>query len=153
MAQTESSMHVEGFFDPATFTITYLLLDVQTRECAIIDSVLDYDPKSGRTSTVTADRLIARIGELKANVRWILETHVHADHLSAAAYLKEKLGGQVAIGARVVQVQQFFGQLFNAGPDFVADGLAFDHLLGDDEIIHVGALQLRAMHTPGHTPA
>ena len=130
MAQTESSMHVEGFFDPATFTITYLLLDVQTRECAIIDSVLDYDPKSGRTSTVTADRLIARIGELKANVRWILETHVHADHLSAAAYLKEKLGGQVAIGARVVQVQQFFGQLFNAGPDFVADGLAFDPRYG-----------------------
>src|SRR6202012_5735652 len=96
---------VEGFFEPGTSTVSYLLLDVLTGACALIDSVLDYDPKSGRTSTKTADALIARVGELGAKVEWLLETHVHADHLSAAPYLKERLGGQIAIGAQVTHVQ------------------------------------------------
>ena len=146
-------MQIEGFFDPATWTISYLLLDTRTMTCAIVDSVLDYDPKSGRTGTDSADRLIARVRELNATVQWILETHVHADHLSAAPYLKEKLGGQVAIGAHITAVQKVFGKLFNAGSDFARDGSQFDRLLADDEVFKIGSLEARTMHTPGHTPA
>ncbi|WP_460844102.1 MBL fold metallo-hydrolase [Noviherbaspirillum agri] len=146
-------MQVEGFFDPATSTVSYLLMDVGTKQCALIDPVLDYDAKSGRTSTVSADRLIARVHELGATVQWILETHVHADHLSAAAYLKQKLGGRIAIGQHVTAVQQVFGRLFNAGKDFPCDGRQFDHLFVDEERFEVGKLSCRAMHTPGHTPA
>ena len=149
----QSPMKVEGFFDPATWTISYLLVDTRTMSGAIIDSVLDYDPKSGRTGTASADRLIARVRELNASVQWILETHVHADHLSAAPYLKEKLGGQVAIGAHITAVQKFFGKLFNAGADFARDGSQFERLLADDETFMIGSLEARAMHTPGHTPA
>src|SRR5690242_17984881 len=100
-----NAMQVEGFFDPKTWTVSYIVLDTETKQCALIDSVLDYDPKSGRTRTDSADRLIARVKELGVTVRWILETHVHADHLSAAPYLKERLGGQVAIGSRITTVQ------------------------------------------------
>ncbi len=150
---SESSMQIEGFFDPATWTISYLLLDTRTMNCAIVDSVLDYDPKSGRTGTTSADRLIARVRELNATLQWILETHVHADHLSAAPYLKEKLGGHVAIGANITAVQKVFGKLFNAGTDFARDGSQFDRLLADNETFRIGSLEVRAMHTPGHTPA
>jgi glyoxylase-like metal-dependent hydrolase (beta-lactamase superfamily II) len=146
-------MQVEGYFEPGTSTVSYLLLDVRTGACALIDSVLDYDPKSGRTSTKTADALIARVRELGAKVEWLLETHVHADHLSAAPYLKERLGGQIAIGAQVTHVQDVFGKLFNAGLNFAHDGSQFDRLLSDGETFTVGALQARAIHTPGHTPA
>ncbi len=149
----QSPMKIEGFFDPATWTISYLLLDTRTMSGAIIDSVLDYDPKSGRTGTASADRLIERVRELNATIQWILETHVHADHLSAAPYLKEQLGGQVAIGAHITAVQKFFGKLFNAGADFARDGSQFDRLLADDETFTIGSLKARAMHTPGHTPA
>ena len=121
--------------------------------CAIIDSVLDYDPKSGRTRTSSADRLIARVRELDASLQWILETHVHADHLSAAPYLKAQLGGGVAIGAQITAVQKVFGKLFNAGDDFASDGSQFDRLLADNESFNIGALEVRALHTPGHTPA
>ena len=146
-------MQIEGFFDPATWTVSYLLLDTCTMNCAIIDSVLDYDPKSGRTRTSSADRLIARVRELDASLQWILETHVHADHLSAAPYLKAQLGGQVAIGAQITAVQKVFGKLFNAGDDFASDGSQFDRLLADNESFNIGALEVRALHTPGHTPA
>lgn len=153
MLNTTSPMRVEGFFEPGTSTISYLLLDVRTGDCALIDSVLDYDPKSGRTSTTTADKLIARVQQLGARVEWLLETHVHADHLSAAPYLKERLGGKIAIGAQVTRVQDVFGKLFNAGMKFAHDGSQFDQLLSDGETFTVGALQARAIHTPGHTPA
>ena len=150
---TASPMIIEGFFDPDTSTISYLLWDADTRDCALIDSVLDFDPKSGRTRTACADALVARVHQLGLNVRWLLETHVHADHLSAAPYLKEKVGGQIAIGAQVIRVQEVFGKLFNAGLDFKRDGKQFDRLLTDGDVLEIGGLKARAMHTPGHTPA
>ncbi|MES2756960.1 MAG: MBL fold metallo-hydrolase [Pseudomonadota bacterium] len=146
-------LQVEGFFDPATSTVSYLVLDRASRRCALVDSVLDYDPKSGRTSTRSADRLIARVAELDAQVEWILETHVHADHLTAAPYLKERVGGKIGIGANITAVQQVFGSLFNAGSDMARDGSQFDHLFANDEQFSIGRLQCRALHTPGHTPA
>jgi glyoxylase-like metal-dependent hydrolase (beta-lactamase superfamily II) len=148
-----SRLKVEGFFDPATWTVSYLVLDRETLQCALVDSVLDYDPKSGRTDTASADRLIARVRDLGAQVQWILETHVHADHLSAAPYLRQALGGRLGIGQQVTAVQQVFGTLFNAGPDFARDGRQFDHLFRDDESFAIGGLRARALHTPGHTPA
>ena len=149
----EHAPHVDAFYDPATSTISYLLLDRASGAAAIIDSVLDYDPKSGRTRTASADRLLERIVELEARVEWILETHVHADHLSAAAYLKGKLGAPVAIGDRIATVQQVFGRLFNAGPGFTADGRPFDRLLADGERLSLGSLEIEAWQTPGHTLA
>lgn len=148
-----SPLQVEGHFDPATWTVSYLVLDTRSRQCALIDSVLDYDPKSGRTSTASAERLAARVRTLGAQVQWILETHVHADHLSAAPWLKRQLGGRVAIGRHITEVQALFGKLFNAGPGFAPDGRAFDHLFDDGERFRIGGLEVRAMHTPGHTPA
>jgi glyoxylase-like metal-dependent hydrolase (beta-lactamase superfamily II) len=148
-----SALHVEGFFDPATSTISYIVLDKGSQQCALVDGVLDYDPRSGRTAHASADRLVARVHELGARVQWILETHVHADHLSAAPYLKQELGGQVGIGRHVTTVQKVFGSLFNEGSGFARDGRQFDHLFDDGEAFGIGALQARAMHTPGHTPA
>lgn len=150
---SSSKMHIESFFDSATFTFSHLLADLSTRQCALIDSVLDYDPKSGRTSTTSADRLVERVKALDLQVQWILETHVHADHLSAAPYLKNQLGGQLVIGAHITTVQNVFGNLFNAGSEFARDGSQFDRLLADGEAFQIGTLQARAMHTPGHTPA
>ncbi|WP_194788630.1 MBL fold metallo-hydrolase [Pseudomonas sp. UFMG81] len=148
-----NNLHVEAFFDKATSTLSYLVMDGETRQCALIDSVLDYDPKSGRTCTASADQLIARVNELGAKVQWILDTHVHADHLSAAAYLKKELGGSIAIGAQITQVQKVFGTLFNAEPGFARDGSQFDVLFEDEEGFRIGNLHARALHTPGHTPA
>lgn len=145
--------YVEGFFDPETHTVSYLVLDETTRQCALIDSVLDYDPKSGRTTTASADKLMTRVIELGAKVEWILETHVHADHLTAAPYLKEKLGGTIGIGSQITAVQEVFGTLFNIGGEMPRDGSQFDHLFVNDESFTVGTLQCRALHTPGHTPA
>ena len=146
-------LQVEGLFDAQTSTLSYLVMDVQSRHCALIDSVLDFDPKSGRTHTESADRLIARVRELGASVQWILETHVHADHVSAAAYLKEQLGARIAIGSHIKTVQNVFGELFNAPGEFARDGSQFDVLLDDGARFNVGSLEARAMHTPGHTPA
>ncbi|WP_341521747.1 MBL fold metallo-hydrolase [Pseudomonas sp. G.S.17] len=146
-------LYIEALFDPHTSTISYLVMDLSSKHCALIDSVLDYDPKSGRTGTESADRLIARVRELQASVQWILETHVHADHLSAAAYLKDQLHGQIAIGSHITQVQKVFGALFNAPGSFARDGSQFDVLLGDGMSFQIGTLEARAMHTPGHTPA
>ena len=146
-------MHIESFFDPATFTFSHIVWDSETHQCALIDSVLDYDPKSGRTQTTSADTLIARVRELGLTVQWLLETHVHADHLSAAPYLQKQLGGQLAIGSHITTVQNVFGKLFNAVSEFARDGSQFDRLLNDGDSLHVGHLHLQAMHTPGHTPA
>ncbi|PPE70734.1 MBL fold metallo-hydrolase [Caldimonas thermodepolymerans] len=128
-------------------------MDRSTRDCALIDSVLDYDPKSGRTSTDSADRLIKRVHELEGRLQWILETHVHADHLSAAPYLQQHLGGKLGIGWNITTVQDVFGKLFNAGPEFARDGSQFDHLFHDEEPFCIGTLEARALYTPGHTPA
>ena len=148
-----SEAQVESFFDPATATLSHLVLDLATGQCAIIDSVLDYQPNSGRTRTDNADRLIARVQALGATVQWILETHIHADHLTAAPYLASRLGGRIGVGRRVTQVQEHFGALFNAGTEFRRDGSQFDHLFDDDETFFIGKLPVQAWHTPGHTPA
>ncbi|MEE4920018.1 MBL fold metallo-hydrolase [Pseudomonas alliivorans] len=147
------TLYVEALFDSQTCTVSYLVMDLPGKQCAIIDSVLDYDPKSGRTYTASADRMIGRVRALQASVQWILETHVHADHMSAAAYLKEHLTGQIAIGRHITQVQETFGALFNAPADFARNGSQFDVLLDDGAAFSIGSLQARALHTPGHTPA
>ncbi|MGN2434240.1 MBL fold metallo-hydrolase [Pseudomonas syringae] len=146
-------LYVEALFDSHTWTISYLVMDLESRQCALIDSVLDYDPKSGQTRTEAADRMIGRVRGLQGSVQWILETHVHADHLSAAPYLKQKLGGQVVIGSHITVVQETFGTLFNAPADFARNGSQFDVLVEDDASFAIGGLQVKAMHTPGHTPA
>lgn len=145
--------HVEAFFDPATFTYSYVVSDPVTQQCAVIDSVLDYDPASGRTSHATAQRLVDYVRAQGLTVQWLLETHVHADHLSAAPYLKQQLGGRLAIGDRITVVQDTFGKLFNAGSEFATDGRQFDHLFHDGDTFQVGNIQAHAIHTPGHTPA
>jgi len=146
-------LQIESFFDEATSTFSYLVLDRSTLQCALIDSVLDYDPKSGRTRTDSAQRLLERVQALGAQVQWILETHVHADHLSASAWLRQHLGGRVAIGQCITAVQGVFGKLFNAEPGFARDGTQFDHLFDDNEVFFIGKLRVQALHTPGHTPA
>ena len=146
------SISIQSFFDPATFTVTYVLADPQSRQAAIIDSVLDYDPKSGRTSHASADKVMAYVREQDFKVAWLLETHAHADHLSAAPYLQAQLGGQTAIGKHICEVQTVFKKVFNA-KDMNTDGADFDHLFEDGELFSVGALEVRALHTPGHTPA
>ncbi|BFN29001.1 MAG: MBL fold metallo-hydrolase [Gammaproteobacteria bacterium HGW-Gammaproteobacteria-9] len=145
--------HVEAFFDPATFTYSYVVSDPVTQQCAVIDSVLDYDPASGRTSHATAQRLVDYVRAQGLTVQWLLETHVHADHLSAAPYLKQQLGGRLAIGDRITVVQDTFGKLFNAGSEFATDGRQFDHLFHDGDTFQVGNIQAHSIHTPGHTPA
>lgn len=144
---------VQGFFDPATWTVSYVVYDKPGSACAIIDSVLDYDPKSGRTSTTSADQLITFVRAHGLQVQWILETHAHADHLSAAAHLRQHLGGQVAIGAGITGVQEVFKGIFNLEPEFRPDGRQFDHLLQDGECFAIGALTAKAISVPGHTPA
>jgi glyoxylase-like metal-dependent hydrolase (beta-lactamase superfamily II) len=148
-----TSPHVEAFFDEATYSISYVVVEPQGSACAIIDSVLDYDPASGRTNTASADEIVEYVRGRGLEVVWILETHVHADHLSAAPYLQEALGGRTAIGSRIQRVQQVFGDLFNAEQAFARDGSQFDHLFEDGERFSIGALECRALHTPGHTPA
>lgn len=145
--------HVEPFFDPATFTYSYVVSDPASRRCAVVDSVLDYDPAAGRTRTTSADRLIAYVREQGLTLEWILETHVHADHLSAAPYIQRQLGGRLAIGEHITVVQRTFGTLFNAESGFATDGSQFDHLLKDGDRFSVGGIQAQALHTPGHTPA
>lgn len=144
---------IQAFFDPATSTYSYVVSDPATAQCAIIDSVLDYDAAAGRTDTASADRLIAYVREQGLHVQWLLETHVHADHLSAAPYLKAALGGQLAIGEQIRVVQNTFGKLFNAGREFAVDGRQFDLLFKDNQVFQIGSLNARVLHTPGHTPA
>ena len=144
---------VQSFFDPATWTVSYVVYEKEGSACAIIDSVLDYDPKSGRTRTSSADKLMAFVQEKNLRVEWILETHAHADHLSAAHYLKNKLGGKIAIGAAITNVQDVFKRIFHLEPEFRPDGHQFDHLLQDGETFAIGALTAEALAVPGHTPA
>lgn len=144
---------VQSFFDEPTNTFSHVIRDPDSRACAIVDSVLDFDYASGRTSTESADAIIDYVGEHNLSVEWILETHVHADHLSAAPYLHEHLGGQTGIGAHITEVQEIFGKAFNAGSDFARDGSQFDRLFRDGDHFTIGGLQGRVMHTPGHTPA
>lgn len=144
---------VKAFFDEPTFTVSYVVHDPETRHAGIIDSVLDYDPASGRTSFKSADAIIAYVQEQKLTVEWLLETHAHADHLSAAPYLQGKLGGKLAIGAEIITVQNIFGKLFNAGTEFARDGSDFDHLFKDGDSFQIGNLKAMALHVPGHTPA
>ncbi|HXH02110.1 MAG TPA: MBL fold metallo-hydrolase [Candidatus Competibacteraceae bacterium] len=144
---------VEAFYDPITGTLSYGVREPDGRHCAIIDPVLDYDARSGRTSSRNADRLVDYVRQHGLTVEWILETHVHADHLSAAAYLQEKLGGRIGIGEHVGRVQSIFKNIFHAEPDFATDGRQFDRLFGDGDTFAIGALQAQVLHTPGHTPA
>ena len=143
---------IQSFFDPDTATVTHIVSDPVTRRAAIIDSVLDYDPKSGRTSHASADKVIEHVRQAGLTVAWLLETHAHADHLSAAPYLKAQLGGQMGIGRHICDVQAVFKKLFNA-PDMNTEGAEFDHLFEDGEVFQIGAIDVRVMHTPGHTPA
>ncbi len=154
-AQSDPALRpvVQGFFDEPTFTITYVVHDPASREAAIIDSVLDYDPDAGRTSYASADRVVEYIAQQGLTVTWLIETHVHADHLSAAPYLKQRLGGKLAIGAQIATVQDVFGNLFNAGISFARDGSQFDHLFVDGERFSLGAIEGMVLHVPGHTPA
>ena len=147
------SPNVKAFYDSATFTVSYVVSDPKTRSAAIIDSVLDYDPHAGRTSTTSADALVTWVKEQGLTIDWILETHVHADHVTAAPYLKEKLGGRIAIGQHVKTVQTTFKSIFNTEAEFATDGRQFDHLFTDDEEFRIGTIQAKAIHTPGHTPA
>ena len=144
---------IEALFDPGTSSLTYIVADRATRRAAIIDPVLDYDPKSGRTGTASADKAIERVAQQVLTVDWLLETHVHADHLSAAPYLKQRLGGSIAIGRHVTTVQRTFRSVFNAEAGFATDGSQFDRLLDDGDTVAIGTLEARVMHTPGHTPA
>jgi glyoxylase-like metal-dependent hydrolase (beta-lactamase superfamily II) len=144
---------IADFFDPATFTVTYVVHDPATREAAIIDSVLDFDPNSGRTDTASADAVIQYVTSHNLKVKWLLETHAHADHFSAAPYLQEKLGGKIAIGEHIATVQKVFGKLFNAGAAFASDGSQFDVLFADGDTFTIGSLPVTVMHVPGHTPA
>jgi len=149
----QASPAITAFFDEATFTVTYIVADPATKECAVIDSVLDYDANMGRTRTESADKVIEHIKEHGLNLVWLLETHVHADHLSGAPYLQEQLGGKIAIGDQITQVQDIFGNLFNAEDGFARNGSQFDHLLKANEELAIGSMNMKALHTPGHTPA
>jgi glyoxylase-like metal-dependent hydrolase (beta-lactamase superfamily II) len=145
--------HVTSFFDEPTNTVSYIVRDPSSRAAAIIDSVLDFDAASGRTSTASADVLISHVKAEQLTVEWILETHVHADHLSAAPFLRDRLGGRLGIGAEIVTVQNTFGKIFNAGTEFQRDGSQFDRLFADGDTFRIGGLDAKCLHTPGHTPA
>ncbi|MBB3764911.1 MBL fold metallo-hydrolase [Sphingomicrobium lutaoense] len=144
---------IAGFFDEATNTVTYVVHDPKSRKAAVIDSVLDYEAASGRTSNGSADRVIEYVHSNDLEVVWHIETHAHADHISAAPYLQERLGGKLAIGRDIIKVQDVFGKLFNAGTEFERDGSQFDKLFVDGETFRIGELEGIALHVPGHTPA
>jgi len=144
---------VKAFFDEPSNTFSYVVSDPGTRRAAVIDSVLDYDAASGRTRHDSADAIVAWVREHDLSVDWVIDTHVHADHLSAAPYIQQQLGGKLGIGAHIRTVQETFGKLFNAGTEFARDGSQFDHLFVDGEAYRVGEIEAVAIHTPGHTPA
>jgi glyoxylase-like metal-dependent hydrolase (beta-lactamase superfamily II) len=144
---------VTAFFHPDTHTVSYVVQEPEGDACAVIDPVLDFDHAAGRTGYASANAIIAFVRQRGLRVEWLIETHVHADHLSAATYLKQALGGSIAIGARITEVQATFGEVFNEGSRFQRDGSQFDHLFLDGERYRIGALEALALHTPGHTPA
>lgn len=144
---------VKAFFDSETFTVSYVVQEPEGTACAIVDSVLDFDHASGRTNTESADRIVDYVLGLGLRVEWILESHVHADHLSAAPYLQQKLGGKIGIGANIVVIQNTFGKIFNEGTEFQRDGSQFDALFSEGDSFHIGQMRGDVLHTPGHTPA
>ncbi|MDG0990406.1 MAG: MBL fold metallo-hydrolase [Yoonia sp.] len=144
---------VDAFFDEATNTVSYIVREPEGQSCAIIDSVLDYDQAAGRTDTSSADAIIAFVKVNDLKVAWILESHVHADHLSAAPYLQDQLGGKIGIGTQITVVQDTFGKVFNEGTAFQRDGSQFDALFEDGDSLNIGQMRVDVMHTPGHTPA
>lgn len=146
-------LDVTAFFDNDTNNVSYVAADLQTGDCAVIDSLLDYDIASGRTHTASADKLIAYVREKSLTVEWIIDTHVHADHVTGAHYIKSQLGGKTAIGSHITEVQKVFGEIFNESQTFHTDGSQFDHLFEDNETYQLGTLTGRATHTPGHTSA
>ena len=148
-----ASTSMQGFHDAETGTVSYVVHERESRRAAVIDPVLDFDPKSGHTSTRSADRLLAHVAAEKLRVDWILETHAHADHLSAAPYVRSRVGGRIGIGEHIREVQATFAAMFNLGPSFAADGSQFDHLFHDGETFRLGDVEARAMFVPGHTPA
>lgn len=148
-----SRPNVTAFFDPDTFTVSYVVADPESQQCAIIDSVLDYNPNAGRTQYTSAQAIVDFVKQNGLTVEWLIETHVHADHLSAAPWLQQQLGGKLAIGEHIRTVQDTFGKVFNAGSEFARDGSQFDHLFKDGERYTIGNLACQAIHTPGHTPA
>lgn len=147
------NVKIQSFFDEATCTVTYIIIDTSSNNCAVVDPVLDYDQNSGTTGNSSADSLIDFIETNQLNLEWIVETHAHADHLSSAPYLKERLGGKTAIGEHIVQVQAIFKDIFNLEKEFLIDGSQFDRLLKDNELINLGKSRIEILHTPGHTPA
>lgn len=144
---------IEAFYDDASSTYSYVIYETDGGQCAIVDPVLDYNPAAGRTGTLQADRIIAFVREHRLQVQWLLETHAHADHLSAAPYLRRELGGKIAIGQSICKVQGVFKTLFNLEPEFCIDGSQFDHLFAPNESFRIGNLKATALHVPGHTPA
>lgn len=150
-AKTKPTVHC--FFDEPTFTASYVVHDPETKKAAIVDSVLDFDAPSGRTSHASADKIIAYVREQGLEIEYLLETHAHADHLSAAPYLQAELGGEIAIGSEILTVQKTFGTLFNTGPGFATDGSQFDRLFADGDRFRIGTLDCAVLHVPGHTPA
>jgi glyoxylase-like metal-dependent hydrolase (beta-lactamase superfamily II) len=152
-ANTAVKPEVEAFFDPATWTISYVVKDPNSKSCAIVDSVMDIDYAAGRITYDSADKIIDYVKKHDLKVEWLIETHVHADHLSAAPYLQEKLGGKIGIGENITIVQDTFGKVFNEGTEFQRDGSQFDRLFKDGDTYTVGTMQAFAIHTPGHTPA
>jgi glyoxylase-like metal-dependent hydrolase (beta-lactamase superfamily II) len=153
VAEMAVSPLVTPFFDPATNTISYIVQDPASRSCAIIDPVLDFDPASGRVTTNQADTMIDHIQSKELTLEWLIETHVHADHLSSARYIQGRLGGKIGIGKSITQVQGVFGDVFGEDTSFARDGRQFDVLFDDLEVYHIGTLKAVALHTPGHTPA
>ena len=153
--QKEACMRpdITSFFDEATNTISYIVCEPNGSACAIIDSVLDFDFASGRTDTKSADKLINFVKENKLDVQWLLESHVHADHLSAAPYIQMEVGGKIGIGSHITDVQETFGKIFNEGTEFQRDGSQFDKLFVEGDTFHIGQLRGDVLHTPGHTPA
>lgn len=148
-----SKPEVTAFFDEATNTVSYVVKDPASQACAVIDSVLDFDYFSGRTDTASADAIVKHVTENDLTVEWLIESHAHADHLSGAPYLQQRLGGKLGIGAEIVQVQETFGKVFNAGTEFERDGSQFDRLFVEGDTYKIGTLNVFVMHTPGHTPA
>ncbi len=149
----DENLHIKGFFDDQTSTISYVVHDNIEKKCAVIDSVLDFDYSSGDIDYVNADKIISYVDQKKLNVEWLVETHVHADHLSASPYIQKRLGGKIGISEKISDIQNIFGKTFNAGTEFQRDGSQFDKLFKDNDEYKIGNINCKVINTPGHTPA